>query len=62
MPAKPRGVAAASHKAMILYLQGGRTIRSCADQYGISGASLHTALTRHRAAQRNVWPEDEVSC
>lgn len=59
---RPRGTQAPSYKAALMYLEGGHTIRQCAERYGVSGAVVHVTLGRIRAAQINVWPEDEVTC
>lgn len=61
MAARPRGVAAKSRKAALLYMAGDITVREAAERFGISGASVHQQLIRMRAAERNSWPEDEVT-
>lgn len=51
-----------SFRAAMMYMTGSVTLQTCADRYRISKATVHTALHRYRAAQRDIWPEDDVSC
>ncbi len=51
-----------AYKAMLLVMTGECTGLAAAERFGIAHSTVYHALAKYRAAQRSVWPEDEVTC